>query len=301
MMKKGKVIGFLSVAVMVAMVAVLSVGTQTQSNACLFKKTEVNIYTGNENADGFEVTQAKIRLSAKNLVKTLKKNQAVATDVKVKSFKDNGEIIHLDLNQAYADDVSSSGTAGEYIKIGSVVNTFLDAYDASMMTITVEGKAWETGHNVYDESFKMFPVNQGTEPEVQPEDPEVEPEVQPESTTVELFVGNDNADGFNTETVEIEEITADALIKALVDKSAIASDVAVCNFVDNGNSLALDLNMAFQNDLNMSGTAGEYIKLGAVVNTFLAAFEAQEITLTVEGAVIETGHNVYEDAFTMFN
>ena len=60
------------------------------------------------------------------------------------------------ITKEFAKDVCSSGTAGEYIKVGCVVNTFLDAFEVDTLTITVEGKAWESGHVVYDEPLSRF-------------------------------------------------------------------------------------------------------------------------------------------------
>ena len=86
----------------------------------------------------------------------LKANCAVANGVVVNSFKQDGGVVALDLNSAFANDVCSCGTAGEYIKIGSVVNTFLDAFNAQKVQITVDGQVFETGHAIYDEPMGRF-------------------------------------------------------------------------------------------------------------------------------------------------
>ena len=40
--------------------------------------------------------------------------------------------------------------------MGCVVNTFLDAYNVDTLTITVEGKAWESGHIIYDKPLSRY-------------------------------------------------------------------------------------------------------------------------------------------------
>lgn len=66
-------------------------------------------------------------------------------------------VVILDLNQAFADYLNRLGAAGEYIVMGSLTNTFLDCYQCDLMLVTVEGKALETGHGIYEEYLEMYP------------------------------------------------------------------------------------------------------------------------------------------------
>ena len=59
----------------------------------------------------------------------------------------------LDFNQAFADQLKTYGTSGERMMIGCVVNTFLRAYDAQTVYITIDGGILESGHVIYD-----FPI-----------------------------------------------------------------------------------------------------------------------------------------------
>jgi spore germination protein GerM len=311
-MKKKCFMAMMGIVVMMALVVVLAVESKTSADACSwFKKVDVNLYLGNDNADGFNTEVVRTKLTAKKLIKALQKKGAVAKGVKVRAFVDNDQELVLNLSQAFADDVSSAGTSGEYIKVGSVVNTFLDAYDAETILITVEGKAWESGHVVYDAPMPMFSVSneQPQEPEVEPQEPSVEPE-QPEEepqepeqqgVSAKIYVGNDNADGFNVKEVQIEEVTPENLIKALQAEGAVAQGVKVNSFRQIDTNLILDLSEEFKNDVCNSGTAGEYIKIGCIVNTFLDAYNYSEILITVNGDPWETGHNMYDFAFTKFN
>ena len=63
----------------------------------------------------------------------------------------------LDMNQAFEDYLNHLGTSGEYIVMGSLVNTFLDCYQCDLMIVTADGKVLETGHTIYEEYLEMYP------------------------------------------------------------------------------------------------------------------------------------------------
>ena len=50
----------------------------------------------------------------------------------------------------HEEHVNQMRTAGEYATVGSVVNTYLDAYDAKAVSLLVEGGTWSTGHAEYE-------------------------------------------------------------------------------------------------------------------------------------------------------
>lgn len=64
--------------------------------------------------------------------------------------------LDLDLNQAFGNALGSMGTAGEYMTLGSLCNTFLDAYGCEKIQITVEGNTLETGHTEYPGYLNKF-------------------------------------------------------------------------------------------------------------------------------------------------
>ena len=52
--------------------------------------------------------------------------------------------------------LNTMGTSGEYVVMGSVVNTYLTAFGLDRITITVEGNVPETGHSIYDQPLRMY-------------------------------------------------------------------------------------------------------------------------------------------------
>ncbi len=65
--------------------------------------------------------------------------------------------------------------------------------------------------------------------------------------------------------------------------------------LENG-TLTLDMNAAFGEAIRASGTAGETLKIYALVNTFAQARGATAVLITVDGKVLESGHEVYDYA-----
>lgn len=125
-----------------------------------------------------------------------------------------------------------------------------------------------------------------------------------EAKTVTIYSSNDNADGFVTEEVEASEVTAEWLLGQLVDKGVVSGDVQALSCaetqVDGVKALDLDLNQAFGNALRSTGTAGEYMTLGSICNTFLDAYDCEKIQITVEGNTLETGHTDYPGYLNKF-
>lgn len=120
-----------------------------------------------------------------------------------------------------------------------------------------------------------------------------------------LYLPNENADGWNVTKNQIEQITPDIIIGQLVGAGAIPDSVTVVSFGEdqgeNGLILKLDLSSNFAEGLLNMGTAGEYLTMGAVVNSFLDTYQADGIEITAGGAVIETGHTSFEGVLNHFD
>lgn len=120
-----------------------------------------------------------------------------------------------------------------------------------------------------------------------------------------LYLPNENADGWNVTKNQIEQVTPDIIIGQLVGAGAIPDSVTVVSFGEdqgeNGLILKLDLSSNFAEGLLNMGTAGEYLTMGAVVNSFLDTYQADGIEITEGGTVIETGHTSFEGVLNHFD
>lgn len=122
----------------------------------------LHIYHGDEQAehivqDTVYVDEVSEKIVMEQLVEAL--DMDTSAGFKSVSFGMHGgdRVIMLDLNQAFFDYVNRMGTAGEYIVMGSLTNTFLDCYQCELMLVTVEGKVMETSHDVYEEYLEWYP------------------------------------------------------------------------------------------------------------------------------------------------
>ena len=96
------------------------------------------------------------RLTAQALVDLLIEQKIIPEGTRVRNFKRSSGIITLDLSKEFEEQAQSLGSTGEYVLVGSLVNTFLTTYEAQGMDLTTEGRDLATGHNVYDYTLGFF-------------------------------------------------------------------------------------------------------------------------------------------------
>ena len=125
------------------------------------KSIEINVYTSNSDATAFVSESVKIdELTPENIVNALIEKAVLSSDVQVlkcdKQTVDGVESLEVDFNEAFGAYICSMGSTGEYYTIGSVVNTFLDAYGCEKIKITVEGNILESGHAEYPGYMNRF-------------------------------------------------------------------------------------------------------------------------------------------------
>lgn len=122
--------------------------------------------------------------------------------------------------------------------------------------------------------------------------------------TVTVFAPNENADGFVTVNLEASAVTEGWVVEQLIANGTLPADVQALSCkkteVDGVTSLDLDMNQAFQKFLQSMGTTGEYVVMGSVTNTFLSAYDCEQIKITAEGQMLATGHAEYPGYMTKF-
>lgn len=132
----------------------------TDPNASANGATEGNsavVYVPSEQADLLTPVGTSVADdSDQALVDALIQAGSLPEGVEVLSAAEKDGILTLDMNQAFADAVRSSGSAGEAMLIYSLVNTFIQAHDVEKVMLTVnEGGLLESGHEVYDYPLEM--------------------------------------------------------------------------------------------------------------------------------------------------
>ena len=123
----------------------------------------VIVYLPDEFAENLLPTEVEIMPAAADdplvhvaeLIHTLVENHALPEGSEILSVE-LGEPVKLDMNAAFGDGMMSTGTTGEMLYLGALVNTVLDYADAESILLTVEGAPLETGHNIYDEPIRRI-------------------------------------------------------------------------------------------------------------------------------------------------
>lgn len=115
--------------------------------------------------------------------------------------------------------------------------------------------------------------------------------VSDDLVTFTIYKPNENLDGFTTEKVTGEKLS---VLEALINAGILHENVQVNSVALEGTALSVDLNNAFAQQIYSMGTTGEYMLMGCLVNTFLSAYNAETLTLTVDGEILESGHVIYD-------
>ena len=144
------------------------------------------------------------------------------------------------------------------------------------------------------------PEKTTVEPTLPPEEPTVPTVPMPTEPNVpelsyDIYLPNDNADGWIIETVCCHQITPDGVLQELKTRGALPEHVAINTFGSEGSQLQIDFNQAFGDLVCSTGTSGELMIVGSVVNTFLSAFQAESLVFTVNGEILESGHVIYDE------
>lgn len=145
---------------------------------------------------------------------------------------------------------------------------------------------------------------QGEQPEEEQNEGQAETGESMQSVKVTVYFPDGESEGFQTEEVELPEITPELLLTKLSEKGVIPGDVEILSFreaeAEGEKALEMDMNTAFRTFVQSLGTAGEYTVIGSICNTFLEAYDCQKIQITIEGETLETGHAEYPGYMSMF-
>ena len=155
----------------------------------------------------------------------------------------------------------------------------------------------ETGSELLTETKEAVePVTEAVEPVA---------EQTGDGVVLHIYCGDEAAEQIVQQTVQVEEVTEQAIMEELaaaLDMDEAAGLREITFGMHGGDKVVmLDMNQAFGDYLNRLSAAGEYIVMGSLVNTFLDCYQCDLLMITVEGKVLETGREIYEEYLEMYD
>ena len=138
-----------------------------------------------------------------------------------------------------------------------------------------------------------------TEDPENPDDTE-EPAVQPENPnpsggeSVVVYVPDEQGETLTPVGTDAEDDSDQALVDALITAGSLPEGVAVNSSSTTDGVLTLDMNAAYGDAVRSSGTTGENMLIYSLVNTFVQARGVDSVIITVDGAPLESGHEIYD-------
>lgn len=126
---------------------------------------------------------------------------------------------------------------------------------------------------------------------------ETENEADQGPVTFTLYNSNDDATALVQENVEVDTLTPENVLAALIGCGILKDDIRILSLEEADQEgekvLNIDFSQEFGNYVASMGTSGEYMIMGSVCNTFLSAYGCERVKITVEGGVLSTGHKEY--------
>ncbi|MCD8196538.1 MAG: hypothetical protein LUE24_05150 [Lachnospiraceae bacterium] len=121
-----------------------------------------------------------------------------------------------------------------------------------------------------------------------------------EGIALHIYCGDELAENIVQTTVYVESVDEQTIMTRLLEALDISEDIALNSIsfgVNQGGDsvVMLDFNQAFADYVKKLSSAGENIVMGSVTNTFLDCYQCELLLVTVEGKVLETNYNVYEE------
>lgn len=127
----------------------------------------IRIYHSDDTAEILRVSKARTEeITPEILLLNLSLYHMVPDTVSVESFdqkkQESGLLLTLDLSEEFEEYLTGLDASVEEGVMGSVVNTFLDAYRGETILITVQGEALSTAHEDYTQAQKLYPYQEAS-------------------------------------------------------------------------------------------------------------------------------------------
>ena len=139
------------------------------------------------------------------------------------------------------------------------------------------------------------PQDEQDQPDDTPDTP-----VQPENSnpsggeSVIVYVPDEQGETLTPVGADAADDSDQALVDALITAGSLPEGVAVNSSSTADGVLTLDMNAAYGEAVRSSGTTGENMLIYSLVNTFVQARGVESVIITVDGAPLESGHEIYD-------
>lgn len=169
--------------------------------------------------------------------------------------------------------------------IGACVYGYLSGRDDT------EDKPVETVEPNETPDGQQEPGNTDNEPKdpVQPENPNPSG-----GESVVVYVPDEQGETLTPVGADAADDSDQALVDALITAGSLPEGVTVNSSSTADGVLTLDMNAAYGEAVRSSGTTGESMLIYSLVNTFVQARGVDSVIITVDGAPLESGHEVYD-------
>lgn len=137
------------------------------------------------------------------------------------------------------------------------------------------------------------------EPET-PDDTQQENPVQPENPnptggdSAVVYVPDEQGETLTPVGTDVADDSDQALVDALIAAGSLPEGAAVQSSSTADGVLTLDMNVVYGDAVRSSGTTGESLLIYSLVNTFVQARGVNSVIITVDGAPLESGHEIYD-------
>ena len=116
--------------------------------------TTITVYVPNEDLDGFDT----VDITGNNLsvLEAMVQAGILPENIVINSFSWSKDTLTVDFGPEFKKLINHQGTAGEYMIMGSIVNTLITLNEVKYIQITVDGDILESGHMIYDFPMEFY-------------------------------------------------------------------------------------------------------------------------------------------------
>ncbi len=144
------------------------------------------------------------------------------------------------------------------------------------------------------------PSEQDTPDDQQTPENTTENPVQPENPnpsggdSAVVYVPDEQGETLTPVGTDVADDSDQALVDALIAAGSLPEGAAVQSSSTADGVLTLDMNAVYGDAVRSSGTTGESLLIYSLVNTFVQARGVNSVLITVDGAPLESGHEIYD-------